>query len=559
MAQPSNRGLKVDLKMDKYSVKKATVFFEEHKLEFYERELEKLKESGEIKNISQFNDNQWIAAREFNYTTTIEFPFEFKHDFNNALKAFAVIRLMHIEPYTFRAELKVLIDILKITNFFSPEKFDYLEEYFILKEEFHVRSKILSVTAYFLDFYDFPYDTSEYLRFAKTTTPSNRHSVNKVRKLPDYKSILLFDLALNEEWNSRTYEDRLEYYPLYLWWNITRIIPMRPRQFLILKKDCLSTTDKNEYFITIQRTKLTKDQEELIDDDKFYSLRINKQLYDLLYSYISITEQIGDKSEYLISYKAYNLFSKSDRAKYKSNQEMMEPGQMYVLLNRFYQEVFIGKFQFDKSHSDYQFVRLGDTRHLAFCNMMIQGYNKYTMAEMGGHFSIQSQNPYYSHLPSFLESAVYSMKHALLLNRIQNPASYFEVIQGRLKNALTEREPLRRISNGTCSDEFFPNNCIDVCFNCLHFQSDYSESALNALKEEVQRLQESIVEEIEIFLEIHKLFKRDPVTEIIPPSYNEKLLSQSAVLRGKLTQRADLEAKLHTLLNEKRLGKNGEE
>ena len=67
-----------------------------------------------------------------------------------------------------------------------------------------------------------------------------RKSTVQKRNLAQFDSYFLFHDILTDYWNSELDRDeRLFYYPLYLWWQITGVIPLRPREFILTKRDCL--------------------------------------------------------------------------------------------------------------------------------------------------------------------------------------------------------------------------------------------------------------------------------------------------------------------------------
>jgi hypothetical protein len=78
-------------------------------------------------------------------------------------------------------------------------------------------------------------------------------SKGKQRDLPDLASILLFQYMMDDFWKDATNEERLFYYPLKLWWDITSIIPTRPMEFLLTPRDCIHQDASGEWFITIRK------------------------------------------------------------------------------------------------------------------------------------------------------------------------------------------------------------------------------------------------------------------------------------------------------------------
>ena len=58
--------------------------------------------------------------------------------------------------------------------------------------------------------------------------------ISQKRSLASFDSYFLFNDIMNDYWNSVIpEEERLFFYPLYIWWQITGVIPMRPREFIL--------------------------------------------------------------------------------------------------------------------------------------------------------------------------------------------------------------------------------------------------------------------------------------------------------------------------------------
>ena len=87
-------------------------------------------------------------------------------------------------------------------------------------------------------------------------TVSYQLNTKKQRKLAQFQSYFLFNDILNDYWvKPLSDEERLFYYPLYLWWQITAVVPLRPREFLLTQRNCLTEKD-GKYYLTLRRNNL---------------------------------------------------------------------------------------------------------------------------------------------------------------------------------------------------------------------------------------------------------------------------------------------------------------
>src|SRR5699024_3223704 len=141
-----------------------------------------------------------------------------------------------------------LRNVIIVTEGFKKDKVEELEEY-VQKASYTNRFKTFVYTNNFLEFIEHQ-NRNEY-----NTKISFQEIYNKNRELPNYKTILDFHYSMKEfEERSNSYEKE-KFYPVILWWKITSLIPMRPKEFCLLKYHC-TFKKNNEYFLKIPRTKI---------------------------------------------------------------------------------------------------------------------------------------------------------------------------------------------------------------------------------------------------------------------------------------------------------------
>ena len=122
----------------------------------------------------------------------------------------------------------------------------------------------------------------------------------KQRKLADFNSYLRFNAILADFWRSADMRQKLFYFPVYFWWNLTAILPLRPMELLLIPRDCLENTAGGETILSVRRTKLKGGNRKIayrIDDD--YELKkyaISDTLAQELRYYLNGT-QMGCGSE----------------------------------------------------------------------------------------------------------------------------------------------------------------------------------------------------------------------------------------------------------------------
>lgn len=78
----------------------------------------------------------------------------------------------------------------------------------------------------------------------------------KQRTLATFESYFRFHDVLKRFWaESVNEEEKLFFFPVWLWWNITGVVPMRPHEFVLTPRDCLEVAD-GKFYITLRKNKI---------------------------------------------------------------------------------------------------------------------------------------------------------------------------------------------------------------------------------------------------------------------------------------------------------------
>lgn len=245
---------------------------------------------------------------------------------------------------------------------------------------------------------------------------SNKYRKSQ-RELAQFDSYFLFNDILDDYWGrSMEKEERLFYYPLYLWWHITGVIPLRPREFILTQRDCLEKR-KDGYYLTLRRDKLKGGKRKV-----YYNI---SEDYDT--STYKIPEKLGNEiSRYLDYTKEYDntdihtLFVsdthyKKWKQKKHSNSRYLTYINFNTILRYFYAEVIEGKYGIrvvssEQGHlhkGEINYLHLGDTRHIALINIIAEGGTPLTAMLLAGHSDINMAAHYYSNLTNLIECRTY--------------------------------------------------------------------------------------------------------------------------------------------------------
>ena len=365
--------------------------------------------------------------------------------------------------------------------------------------------------------------------------------ISNVRKLPNYNDILLFDFALDEYFNTCTSdEEKLQYYPIFLWWRVTRIIPMRPVEFYSLRRECTTKDIGGRYWMVLPRKKKSANQPgELEITD---TVQVNEEVYEFIEDYKRLTLAFSTESSYLISYKAYRKFVKMKTL--EKSRDKMGASQFITLIDRFYDDNITPKY------GELERIRPGDTRHFAFCNMMLQGFNMLSIARLGGHSQLETQLHYHKHLDHFAQSFVHHAAQMLRMKRKNlwksswDAATHTVISKSRLYQASDFQEKYR-VEHGYCTDH--PSRCqVGDCRFCeFYFFSPADEQeGLAWLKDCSDALERRLKEQLELMRYVTKSMNYDCPTMTFQQTGQERLSSTCNELRRLIDQKAMVDSYL---------------
>lgn len=305
-------------------------------------------------------------------------------------------------------------------------------------------------------------------------TPEKRSG--KARKLADFKYYLSFDRALKEYWESAETEEKRFFFPVYFWWNLTAILPLRPTEFLLTPWDCIVEAE-GKYILTIRRTRMKKGERHgyrISEDYELCSYEITAELYAAINQYRKLFSD-GERPEI----GTLLIPDRNVPSGYFSLHQMRRK------LKSFCKEVL---------HDDSYPVHLGDTRHLAMVNLILSGGSPVICRELAGHEDIDISSHYYSNMSMVVESIVASRF------RGWDPSSAME---GRKKYYLSLPEKRFRVENGWCDHlpvaegdvsecvrSYVPGGQIGNCETCTHFYADRKGLKLKILDKAKKQVDE---------------------------------------------------------------------
>lgn len=226
----------------------------------------------------------------------------------------------------------------------------------------------------------------------------------KKRKLAPFLSYFRFSDVMERFWKDIPEMDFVQYFPLWLWWNVTTILPLRPTEFVLTPRDCLTYDETGQAFLTVRRTKMKKRHEPYtynIDFDySIHSYPIPAPLADEIETYIRRTESAPEQ-------RTRTLFRTVNGSDFGYSR-------LAELLREFFQEI-VPQYYTVVTHcgqlaeDEICKINLGDTRHISMISLILQGGNPTVCQELAGHEDINISYHYYGNISELVSCMTYEL------------------------------------------------------------------------------------------------------------------------------------------------------
>lgn len=244
------------------------------------------------------------------------------------------------------------------------------------------------------------------------------------RQLAQFQSYFAFNDILKDYWEQQLPdEERLFYYPLYLWWQITAVIPLRPREFLLTQRDCLF--EKNDkYYLTLRRNNLKGKEKgvshKIAEDYYLTTYEIPEKLALTIQHYLDLTK--GLSSTKLDTLFVTETHYKRWERKTGINNRFLTYTNLNTILKYFFNEVVSERYGYQVHYlnppnrlkdNEINFIHIGDTRHIAMINLIAEGSSPVTAMLLAGHDNVTTSSHYFSNLSQFIECRSYQVYRKL--------------------------------------------------------------------------------------------------------------------------------------------------
>lgn len=340
--------------------------------------------------------------------------------------------------------------------------------------------------------------------------------------LVEFSSYFLFDDLIIDWWrNIASTNEKNYFYPLYLFWRLTCILPLRVTEFCLTPLDCLEICDGN-YYIIIRRSLLkgNNNNSRIIkhsyDIDKDYEkckYQVTDELYNLFLNYIELTKNYSRNYGLLFSLDFMTENSIRIHNKEYAEFSVFDDEALNKLLDDFYSTIiggYYGLIVIDEETIKSRYVNADDseytinageimklqlkhTRHLAMINLVFSGCSPMMVKEFAGHSNENISANYYGNIKKLCRARIVYVHHLAIGKKKTN---IYYSRPTKIDVSTDKSGAYIELDNGRCYSPNYVNdieNDVDCskagydCFNCKYFSLRASNS-VSKLEKDVDRL-----------------------------------------------------------------------
>lgn len=276
------------------------------------------------------------------------------------------------------------------------------------------------------------------------------------RELADFKSYFRFHDVLDRFWVSAAEPAKLFYFPMFLWWNLTAILPLRPTEFLMMPRDCLVCSG-DENFITVRRTRLKGGNSRIT-----YSIEgdFEKKLYPVSWRLAKEIKWYQELTNGMHPSPIGALFRREASSYYEKWDKRAAITLPYGYMNlSFALKVFYREALSERN--DISMIHLGDTRHIAMMNLIISGGSPTVCMELAGHEDIDVSSNYYANMANLVECATYEMYR-------KGKKGSHVLVQGQREYQFVQPDGLTRVKDGWCRSSRRKGLGVEDCISAVN-------------------------------------------------------------------------------------------
>ena len=312
------------------------------------------------------------------------------------------------------------------------------------------------------------------------------------RSLACFESYFRFDEIIKRFWRESTNEaERLFFFPVWMWWSVSGVLPLRPREFVLTPRKCLDDVNEKHY-LTVRRNRIKgsgRAKSYKIDTDyETVRYQIPEKLADEIRWYIDATKGYADTmiNTLFITETHYNMWERnvpytSRYFTYMNLRTCLRYFFELIVSERYgYNVIRDNPFKTLQGELDIEYLHLGDTRHIALINLISEGATPVVAMLLAGHENVDMTAHYYSNITTLIECRTYR-QYKKLTSGINNYALSSSRAKLKSKRFITLEDGSRCYSEKTsmrdfsdCYEALGPAGEVGFCASC-NYHGDDSE------------------------------------------------------------------------------------
>ena len=331
--------------------------------------------------------------------------------------------------------------------------------------------------------------TADYINMLDIAEDFARGSDRGQRSLAVMESYFVFDEIIKDFWKTTTnIEEKLFYFPVWLWWNLSGVLPLRPCEFVLIPRDCIKRT-AGKYTLTVRRNKIkgsgrTKSYK-ISSDYQLVSYTIPEDLAKQIVWYQKKTKDFPEANTHTL-FVADTHYARWERL-VPVNSRYFSYINLRTCLRYFFEQIIRDRYGYtiiyeneNQSHLDdntIEYLHLGDTRHLALINMIYEGSTPMVAMLLAGHENPEMSAHYYSNISTLIECRTYRQYKKMIKGKqnytISGPHQIMNVhVRTKLEKGWCLSEKVAQGDFTDCKNVVGPAGEIGFCQNCRFYKDE---------------------------------------------------------------------------------------
>lgn len=297
-------------------------------------------------------------------------------------------------------------------------------------------------------------------------------NVGKQRSLATFESYFRFDEIIKRFWDESNDEDeKLFFFPVWMWWNISGVLPLRPCEFVVTPRNCLNEID-GKYTLTVRRNRKKgtgKSKSYKISSD--YELNrysIPERLAKEIQWYLEATKGYPEEDTHTLFVTGTHYAMWERQAPYTSR--LFSYMNLRTCLRYFFKMIVEDRYGYRVLYNNdgqalpndncIEYLHLGDTRHIALINLIAEGATPMVAMMLAGHDNPEMSSHYYSNITQLIECRTYRQYK----KQIKGQQNY---VLSKKKNTLPAKKSIPLGCGGRCYSEKVTNGDFCDCYKVV--------------------------------------------------------------------------------------------